>query len=136
MTPVSRRKFVQQSAIVVAGASLPFPFTMSTKKEVFVHQVYFWLKDPNSAADRAALRAGLEKLRAIPAITFSHIGTAAPTRREVIDSSYDFSLLCFFKNGVDQDVYQTHPIHLEFVDTCKHLWQRVVVYDSIGEGQD
>jgi hypothetical protein len=136
MTPVSRRKFVQQSATVVAGASLPFPFTMSTKKEVFVHQVYFWLKDPNSAADRAALRAGLEKLRAIPVITFSHIGTAAPTRREVIDSSYDFSLLCFFKDGADQDVYQTHPIHLEFVDTCKHLWKRVVVYDAIGEGQD
>lgn len=108
---------------------------MISKKEVFVHQVYFWLKDPNNAADKAALRAGLEKLRAIPVITFSHIGSAAPTRREVIDSSYDFSLLCFFKDGQDQEVYQVHPTHLEFVESCKHLWQRVVVYDSIGAGQ-
>ncbi|MDH4059117.1 MAG: Dabb family protein, partial [Cyclobacteriaceae bacterium] len=30
-----------------------------------------------------------------------------------------------------QDTYQTHPIHLKFIEECSSLWSKVIVYDSI-----
>ncbi len=39
--------------------------------------------------------------------------------------------MAFFKNKEDQDIYQTHPIHLKFIEDCQHLWQKVVVYDAM-----
>lgn len=101
-------------------------------QDLFVHHVYFWLENPTSEADRAALLAGLKKLSAVPTIQQFHIGVPASTNRDVIDTSYAFSWLALFANKADQDSYQTDPIHLHFIDTCKHLWKKVTVYDSIG----
>jgi hypothetical protein len=95
-----------------------------------VHTVYFWLKNPESAADRTALIAGLQTLMAVDEIKQAWIGTPAPTKdRAVIDSSYHVSLTFVFDNAADQDAYQIHPVHEHFVATCKHLWERVQVYD-------
>lgn len=97
----------------------------------FVHHVYFWLKNPGSEADKAQLVDGLKKLSAVETIDSFHIGQPADTNREVIDRSYAVSWLLLFKNKADQDVYQVHPLHLKFIEECSHLWQKVVVYDSV-----
>ena len=98
---------------------------------MFVHHVYFWLKNPNSTADHEALFKGLQTLTKVETIQTIHIGVPADTNRPVIDTSYHFSLLLIFKNRQDQDVYQSHPIHLKFVEDCAHLWYKVIVYDSV-----
>ncbi|HNP21461.1 MAG TPA: Dabb family protein [Panacibacter sp.] len=100
-------------------------------KNIFVHHVYFWLHNADSEEDKKALLRGLEKLATVATIDQYHIGTAAPTRREVIDSSYTASWLAIFKTAADQDSYQIDPIHLEFISECSHLWSRVLVYDAI-----
>jgi len=97
----------------------------------FIHHVYFWLNNPNSEADKQALIEGLKKLSKVSTIKSFYIGTPAGTRRDVIDSSYSISWLLFFDNAADQDSYQTDPIHLDFVKTCKHLWKKVTVYDTV-----
>jgi hypothetical protein len=97
----------------------------------FIHHVYFWLKNPSNKEDFDALLKGLQSLTAIPEIQHFHIGIPADTNRDVIDTSYSFSLLTIFKNKEEEEVYQTHPIHLKFVADCKHLWNKVVVYDSV-----
>jgi hypothetical protein len=101
-------------------------------QDLFVHHVYFWLENPGSAADRDALLEGLKKLSTVPTIQQFHIGIPAATDRDVIDTSYGCSWLAIFANPEDQEIYQTHNIHLHFIDTCKHLWKKVIVYDSIG----
>lgn len=98
---------------------------------VFLHHVYFWLKNPDSADDRERLITGLKKLSKVPTIKEFHIGRPAGTNRGVIDSSYAVSWLVLFDNAADQDSYQVDPIHLKFVDECSALWERVIVYDSI-----
>jgi hypothetical protein len=100
-------------------------------QDLFVHHVYFWLVNPDSVADREALLEGLHKLSAVPSIQQFHIGVPAPTDRDVIDRSYGCSWLALFADAEDQASYQTDPIHLHFIDTCKHLWKKVTVYDSI-----
>jgi hypothetical protein len=97
-----------------------------------VHQVFFWLKNPGSQADRDKLIAGLKTLRAIPQIRELRIGVPAPTeQRSVVDSSFAVSELMVFDSVEDQRRYQEHPIHLKFVEACSGLWERVVVYDSV-----
>ena len=98
---------------------------------MFVHHVFFWLKNPQNASDQAALIAGLEKLKAAPPIGTAHIGLPADTNRAVIDASYQVSWLLLFNTAADQAAYQTDPIHLQFVAECSPLWERVLVYDSV-----
>ncbi|MDN3654821.1 Dabb family protein [Ferruginibacter paludis] len=102
------------------------------EKNVFIHHVYFWLNNPENQQDRNGLIEGLKKLSAASTIQAFHIGVPAATSRDVIDTSYSVSWLLLFKNKEDQDVYQTDPVHLNFVATCKHLWSKVVVYDTVG----
>jgi hypothetical protein len=106
-------------------------YYLRPKKEMFIHHVYFWLKNPGSKDDQAKLIDGLKKLSNVKTIRTFYIGQPAATRREVIDSSYDVSWLLFFDNAADQDSYQTDPIHLNFVKECSSLWKKVTVYDSI-----
>jgi len=99
-------------------------------QNVFVHHVFFYLKEGN-AANRQSLIEGLKKLAKAPVIKQSHIGVAANTSRDVVDRSYDVSWLVFFNNDEEQDSYQTDPMHLEFIKECSHLWKKVVVFDSV-----
>ena len=99
---------------------------------MFVHTVFFWLTHPESQSDRDALRAGLESLKGVNHISAAYIGKPADTRRPVIDHTYDFSITFVFADRAAHDAYQVHPVHLEFVAECAHLWNRVQVYDAVG----
>lgn len=102
-----------------------------TNKYTFVHHVYFWLNHPESKADFDALVAGLKKLSAVTTIGSSYIGKPADTNRDVIDRSYSVSWMALFANKADQDSYQVDPLHLKFVEECRRLWKKVIVYDSV-----
>src|SRR5664279_5242367 len=104
---------------------------MAEEKNVFIHHVYFWLEEPRNVEHRQLLIQGLRKLSSVSTIQRFHIGEPANTSRDVIDSSYSVSWILIFKDAADQDSYQVDPIHLRFVDECKHLWSRVQVYDSV-----
>ena len=97
----------------------------------FLHHVYFWLKESGNEEHKQQLIEGLKKLSKVNTIKEFHIGQPANTNREVIERGYSVSWLLLFENAADQDSYQTDPVHLNFVDECKHLWSKVVVYDSI-----
>ena len=96
----------------------------------FIHHVFFWLKENNSD-NQQQLIEGLKKLSHAPTIKDFHIGKPANTNRNVIDTSYSASWLLLFENAEDQEIYQTDPIHLKFIDECSHLWSKVVVYDTL-----
>ena len=97
-----------------------------------VHHVFFWLKNPNSAEDLAALLAGIRTLGQIETVRAIHVGVPASTeKRDVVDNSYSASEILFFDDVAGQNAYQVHPLHQKFIETCSHLWARVVVYDAI-----
>lgn len=101
-------------------------------KDLFIHHVYFWLSNSQNSEAHAALLTGLDALSKVPSIKQFHIGIPASTNRDVIETSYAFSWLAVFSSKEDQDAYQIDPVHLHFVNTCRHLWQKVIVYDSVG----
>lgn len=126
---MNRRDFVKNAAV---AAAIPTGMIMENqKKNVFIHHVYFWLKNAGNEADKTKLMEGLNKLSKVPTIKMFHIGVPADTNRPVIERGYAISWLCFFDNPTDQEIYQKHPIHLKFVEDYSYLWEKVVVYDSI-----
>ena len=98
---------------------------------MFVHHVFFWLKNPNSTEDKSQLEQGLLDLEKVETIRTFHVGVPASTSRPVIERGYALSLLLIFDDLEDQETYQAHPVHEKFVKECSHLWSKVVVYDSV-----
>jgi plasmid stabilization system protein ParE len=132
----NRRNFLQKIMTGLAAAGLVSVSKHVNAKEapmkkVFVHHVFFWLKEPKNPEARRQFEKGLQKLIKVPQIQSSHIGTPVESPREVVDDSFTYSYMAFFKNKEDQDIYQTHPIHMKFIEDCQHLWQKVVVYDAM-----
>ena len=61
---------------------------MNKANSHFVHHVLFYLKNPNSAEDKAQLIEGLQALSKVPCIIFSNIGSPANTTRDIIEKDY------------------------------------------------
>ena len=132
-----RRGFMMKMAAKMAATSLVMVSAQVTARElpmkkVLVHHVFFWLKDPKNVESRKEFENGLRALVKVPQIQSYHFGTPVESSREVVDDSFTYSYMAFFKNAENQDIYQTHPIHLKFVEDCQHLWEKVVVYDAMG----
>lgn len=98
----------------------------------FIHTVFFWMNENVTKEQKADFaKNGLGELVKVSSIYKSYFGPAAMTPREVVDNSYDFALVCHFKNKEDQDKYQVAPIHLKFIEDYKDLWKNVQVYDNL-----
>lgn len=125
---MKRRIFLAATPLLGAAAQTQTP----TAEPTLLHHVFFWLKNPANATDRAQLIKGLKTLAGIPSIKKMHIGVLASTeKRDVVDTSWDVSELMYFTDEAGQKIYQDHHIHLEFVKNYSHLWQKVIVYDSV-----
>lgn len=128
MKQQNRRKFLLTSSLI--GVTLPALAKDKKIKNQVIHHVFFWLKNPGSAEDKQKLIAGLQSLESIDVIKKMHIGVPASTEtRPVVDNSFDVSEIMFFDSEADQKIYQDHALHQHFVNTCSHLWQKVIVYD-------
>lgn len=99
-------------------------------KNTFIHHVFFWLKE-NNESNRSRLIDGLQKLSSVKTIKQHHIGIPANTNRDVVENTYSVSWMILFDNAADQESYQVDPDHLNFVKECSHLWNKVVVFDTI-----
>jgi hypothetical protein len=133
---IKRRNFLETSAKGIAGAGIissasAFPQQTDKLGKKFIHHVFFWLKKQVTQEGKTRFENGLKALVKVETIVDYHLGIPARTSRDVIDGTYSYSLLVTFKDGKDQEIYQTHPIHLKFIADCQDLWERVMVYDSV-----
>jgi len=102
-----------------------------TNQIMLVHTVYFWLKPDLSPEDRKKFRNGVDALANIESAEQVMIGTPAGTsKRPVVDDTYDCGLTVILQDIPAHDLYQDDPIHHKFIADCKHLWERVQIYDA------
>ncbi len=132
----TRRNFVAKIAAGMAATGLiaaasDVQASETILKNTFVHHVFFWLKEPNNKEACRQFEQGLQSLIKVPQILTSHIARPVESSRDVVDDSFTYSYMVFFKNSEDQEIYQTHPTHLKFIEDCQHLWNKVVVYDAM-----
>lgn len=57
------------------------------------------------------------------------ISKPAPTERPIIDRTYDYALLLVFENKDRHDIYQDHPVHVDFRQSCGTFWLKVSIFD-------
>ncbi|MGV3595699.1 MAG: Dabb family protein [Sediminibacterium sp.] len=132
MSKSSRRAFLTSSVLATAATVVAQPNINMSSSSFVIHQVFFWLKNQGSVADRKKLAEGLQKLSAIPEIQQLYVGFPASTeKREVVDNSWDVSELMFFNDLAAQKNYQDHPLHQAFIKEYAHLWEKVIVYDTL-----
>lgn len=97
---------------------------------MFVHHVFFWLKEGLSEEDIQKFEEGVSSLLKIEHVKTGDVGKPASTDRPVIERSYSYSLLLIFEDKAAHESYQPHPAHKTFVEGCSHLWDKVLIYDS------
>jgi hypothetical protein len=133
----NRRSFIGKGAAAVgavlsAGPAIATITPADAQRPPVVHHVFFWLKNPSSTEDRDQLVTGLKTLAGIPLIKELYVGVLANTeKRDVVDASWQVSELMFFNDLNGQATYQQHPLHLDFIKNCSHLWAKVTVYDTM-----
>ncbi|HMB65079.1 MAG TPA: Dabb family protein [Eudoraea sp.] len=106
---------------------------MNNFDPAFVHTVFFWLNNPDNAADRASFEASLSKfLQNSQFAKTKFIGTPPKASRDVVDGSFTYSLVVTFDSAEAQQDYQEEPPHKLFIEESSNLWNKVIVYDSVG----
>lgn len=131
-----RRGFIGKLSGLVTLFAIPTfaEASVSAPKSIkgnFMHMVFFWLKkddDQNKKAFLGELRKFIDN---VDMIRSQHIGTPADTDRPVIDNTYSFSLVLSFDSKKEHDLYQDHQLHKDFIANASHLWEKVLVYDSV-----
>ena len=97
---------------------------------MFVHTVYFWMRDGSTDAARRQLVEDCRTyLAKIPTVRHLWAGRPAMTPRDVVDNSYDVGLTVVLDDAAGHDVYQAHDLHVQFITRNKPNWKRVQVYD-------
>ncbi len=96
---------------------------------MFLHSVYFWLRDDLTSLDRDRFVEGVNALLAIETVRHGYVGTPASTDRKIIDRSYSYGLVVAFDDRDGHDIYQDDAIHDRFRDECADLWEDVKIYD-------
>jgi hypothetical protein len=99
---------------------------------MFVHAVYFWLREDLSEQERATFVELVHSLATIEDVHQGYIGQPAGTNRPVINRSYSWAEILVFKDRAAHDRYQMHPTHKRFVERCGTFWTKVLIYDSEG----
>ncbi|WP_186756903.1 Dabb family protein [Echinicola salinicaeni] len=125
----ARRKFLNYFSLLGSGILLSTNTIAKPKKDFMIHQVYFWLKDPEK--DMKSFINGCEDLIKIKSIKKAYIGLPAVTeRREVVDHSFHVSLTVHFSSLEDHNIYQLAAIHKKFIADHEEKWEKVQVYDT------
>lgn len=97
---------------------------------MFSHVVIFWTDPANSKASEELIAGAEHYLKPIPGILHFHIGKMVRSHRPVVDQTYQVGLNVVFGDKKAQDDYQTHPLHVEFIEKVfKRVCKRVIVYD-------
>lgn len=97
----------------------------------FIHNVFFWLKEGTSEAEKKTFLEALKSLGDINTVRSLYTGTTAGTPRAVVENSYDFALIVHLDNVDGHDAYQVDPIHDAFAASQSHLWAKVQVFDIL-----
>ncbi len=130
---MNKRSFFKKATAALAALGLA-PLVSKGQNNFpgrFVHMVFFWMNEPEDEKTINAFIDGTKDFfEKVDAIKTYHIGKPAGTPRDVVDGTYQVSLVVTFDSKEDQDVYQAHQAHLDYIEDYKHLWKRVQVYDS------
>lgn len=128
--------FISVTLLLISISSFGQVETVREFDPNFAHSVFIWLKNPESTKDRATFEASLKRfLKHSKFAKTNFIGKPPKAVRDVVDDSFTYNLIVTFESAQAQEGYQAEEAHLTFIEECKDLWEKVVVYDAMGISQ-
>ena len=130
---MNKRSFIQKALLSLGAVTMASTIQAKPKKQIngqFIHMVFFWLKPEADADD--FIKSTEAFLKQVKEINSYHLGKPAGTPREVVDNSYSVSLVVTFDSKEDQDIYQKHEAHLQYIEDNNMKWTTVKIFDSWG----
>ncbi len=98
---------------------------------MLAHNVFFTLFDSSPEAVQEMIAECNKYLKDHPGVVFFATGDLAEDLdRPVNDRMFHVALHVIFDTRENQDIYQTAPAHLEFIENNKAKWKQVRVFDS------
>jgi hypothetical protein len=121
-------------AAVAAVLLVLAPFPSHAAPGQVNHVVVFWMKNPQSTADRAAIARASRSFRSLPGVVRVEVGRPLPVRRPGIEQSFDLSVIITFRDRTALARFASDPRHTNAVrSVLKPLVKRYIVFDSVLE---
>ena len=96
------------------------------------HLVICWLKEPGDNEARGKLIDASIGFKKIPGVLSVSAGPVLPSKRAIVDSSFDVAIVITFENRQAMDDYREHPVHKKALnEVLRPLVDRIIVYDFI-----
>lgn len=119
------------AGLFAAGCS-GLKFASCEQCQAFSHNVYFTLNDTSAEKVESLIDECYTYLKDHPGVVFFAAGQRSPDHnRDVNVQDFQVSLTIVFDSVQTQDLYQTAPEHLEFIERNKDNWRLVRVFDSL-----
>ncbi|MBX7212130.1 MAG: Dabb family protein [Verrucomicrobiaceae bacterium] len=131
MKPLRHLVIALSTAALLSSCS-SCPFSGSQRGKI-AHTVFVWLKKPGDQGDRQKLIAAAKKLKTeIPEVETVTVGQMLPSKRPIVDSTYDVGFVMRFANQAALDRYEQNPIHQKAVkEQLLPMAKKVQVYDFV-----
>ena len=92
--------------------------------------VIWWLKDAGDSAQRQQMLKAVESLRSVPGVLDVAAGFPVPSKRKVVDNTFDVAMIVTFADVASKTAYLTNPIHDKAADEVfKPLSKKLLVYN-------
>jgi len=126
-----RPTYLLSAVLLIAFAfSAVAPSVRADESGKLMHNVFFTLKD-STEENRAKLVAACKTLEPIPGIEYFAVGTLSEDLESPVNvRDFDVSLTVLFEDKKAHDVYQTHEVHVKFVDENRPTFKKVRVFDT------
>lgn len=102
---------------------------------MFIHSVYFSLRDDLTSPELAHFSRSLDALCGIDGVQHAWTGVPADTDRPVIERGYSWALILVFADEAAHDAYQVDPVHDRFRAECGGYWHAVRIYDAVSDAR-
>ena len=119
------------AAIVIVISWIEFSLFEASNDQLFVHSVYFWLKEEVTEVQQDSFVDILRELEQIESVQALELGIPAGTPRTVVDNTYDVALFVYFEDRIGHDKYQSDTIHTDAISRFEGWVDSVRIYDAL-----
>ena len=115
-------------AVLLSSCALPD----ASRAGAVHHVVVCWLKESGSAEARNRIIRASQEFADIPGVVSVRAGTMLPSKRPIVDSTFDVAIVLVFPDEKTMKEYLVHPRHQKAVkEILRPLVSRILVYDFV-----
>ncbi len=94
------------------------------------HVILLWLKDPGNPKQQQQIIEATRSLQQIPGVIKIRVGAVLPSKRQIVDDSFNIGIHMLFANNAAMEKYVSHPEHTKTVSAAiMPFVDKIVIYD-------